>query len=242
VCTATLIFISCCPLTDPIDREAFGGSAEAKQQLKAVDTTSASDSESSTRSHLVAPPPAQILYYIKREGVRDYSPTPIDGAKPWKCLVKVLSAPLGKWLVCLGDIVTVCQGERSEGYAKVSDLRSLDDGRYMVAYTWLYTREEVIAELQTENRLPERFRKHISQRWPIDADYRYMFSTNRTVTLWDTAISKAPHEVTSKICYSSIYSTTPSTRWIWSVDNPRFRWMKRILDMDPCPRALTTVD
>jgi hypothetical protein len=102
-------------------------------------------------------------------------------------------------------------------------------------HSWLYTREEVIAELQTEDGLPERFREHISRRWPINADYRYMFSTNQTVTLWDTAISRAPEEVTSRIYYSSIYSTTPSTRWIWSVDNPRFRWMKKILDMDPCP-------
>jgi hypothetical protein len=115
--------LSCCLLTDPIDTQAIGRSAETTQQQKAVDTTSASDSESSTP----APPPAQVLYYVKREGVRDFSPTPIEGRKPWKCLTKVVSAPLGRW--------SVCQGERSEGYAKVSALRSLDDGRCMVAYT-----------------------------------------------------------------------------------------------------------
>jgi hypothetical protein len=224
-------------LTGPIDTQAFSGSIEATQQQKEDYAVSASDSESSTGSLVFAPPLAQVLYYVKREGLRDFSPTPIEGGKPWKCLEMVVSAPLGRWSVCLGDIVTVCQGKRSEGYAKVSDLRNLNDGRYMVAYTWLYTREEVIAELQTEDGLPERFREHISRRWPINADYRYMFSTNRTVTLWDTAISRAPEEVTSRICYSSIYSTTPSTRWIWSVDNPRFRWMKKILDMDPCPQS-----
>jgi hypothetical protein len=223
-------------LTGPTDTQALDGSAEPPQQQKDVDAASASDS-SSTRSLPFAPPPAQVLYYVKREGVRDFSLTPIEGGKPWKCLAKVASAPLGKWSICLGDIVTICQGERSEGYAKVSDLRSLDDGRYMVAYTWLYTREEVVAELQTEDGFPERFRKHISRRWPVNADYRYMFSTNRTVTLWDTAISRAPEEVTFKICYSSIYSTMPSTQWIWSIDNPQFRWMKKILDMDPCPQS-----
>jgi hypothetical protein len=41
----------------------------------------------------------------------------------------------------------------------------------MVAYIWLYTREEVVAELQTEDGFPERFRKYISWRWPVNADY-----------------------------------------------------------------------
>lgn len=179
-----------------------------------------------------ATPPAQVLYHVRREGIRDFCPTPVEGAKPWKDLVRVQHASLETWAVRLGDIVAVCQGAESEGYAKVSDLRSLGDGRYMVVYTWLYTREEIMAEFQIDNGLPEHLRKNLEKRWPEDAHYHYMFSTNRTVTLWDTAISPASEAVVSRVCYSSVYSTTPSTRWIWSVENPRFHWMKKILNLN----------
>ncbi|KAH8431691.1 uncharacterized protein LDX57_009345 [Aspergillus melleus] len=183
-----------------------------------------------TAPNTVAPPPlAQVLYHVKREGVRDFCPTPVEGAIPWKELVQVPYASLDVWSIRLGDIVTVCQGEQPDGYAKVSDLRSLENGRYMVTYTWLYTREEIMAEFQTEDGFPPHLRKNLEQRWPEDAHYHYMISTNRTITLWDTAVSLAPEEVVSRVCYSSIYSTTPTKRWIWSVENPGFRWMRKIL-------------
>jgi hypothetical protein len=50
----------------------------------------------------------------------------------------------------------------------------------MVVYTCSYTDEEVVAEFKTEDGFPERFYKHISRRWPINAHYQYMLSTNRT--------------------------------------------------------------
>lgn len=135
-------------------------------------------------------------------------------------------------VVRVGDIVTVNLDEGVEGYAKTSEMRRLNNVRYGVIYTWLYTREGVEPELQIGSLLSKEFRKSLDRWWPTNAPYRYMFSANRTVTLWDTAISQAPEEAITKICYSSIYSTTIFTRWVWSVDDTRFRWMKRIVKLD----------
>lgn len=32
---------------------------------------------------------------------------------------------------------------------------------------------------------------------------------------------------------NAIYSTTPTSRRIWSIENKRFQWMKRILHLEP---------
>jgi hypothetical protein len=161
----------------------------------------------------------------------------MDGAKPWRQLARVDSAPLDTWTIHLGDIVRVCVEADSEDYAKISEIRRQEDGRYLVVYTWLYTREEVQAELQTDGNIPDVLRKNLNQRWPADATFQYMLSTNRTITLWDTAISPAPRDVVESLCHFSIYSTTPSARCIWSVNSPRFKWMKKIHDLGTYPSA-----
>lgn len=146
------------------------------------------------------PPAAKVLYEKKGYGWSRFSPIPRNGSRPWNSLVQVQYASLETWLLHLGHIVTVCalgdtQSEDPEdpkAYAKVSDLRSVGDGRYMVVYTWLYTRDEVLADMETEAGIPEELSENLKQRWPENADYDYMFSTNWTVTLWDTAICLAP--------------------------------------------------
>ncbi|EED14479.1 hypothetical protein TSTA_106890 [Talaromyces stipitatus ATCC 10500] len=178
-----------------------------------------------------APPPADVLYLTKGDGVRNLSPRPVDGAKPWRQLARVSSAPLETWDIHLGDIVQVCLEKDRKSYAKISEIRRLDDGRYVVVYTWLYRREEVQAEFETDGIIPRLLRRNLDKRWPADATFQYMLSTNRTITLWDTAISRAPRDVVESVCHSSIYSTTPSTRYIWSVNSPRFKWMKKIHDL-----------
>jgi hypothetical protein len=177
-----------------------------------------------------SPPLADILYLTSSDGGRNLSPRPADGVKPWRQLPRVHSAPLDTWNIHLGDIVKVLLEKDREGYAKISDMRSLEDERYMVVYTWLYTREEVQEEFETDGIIPEILRKNLDKRWPVDATFQYMLSTNRTVTLWDTAISRASREVVDSLCHSSIYSTTPSTRFIWSMNSRRFKWMKAIHD------------
>lgn len=177
-------------------------------------------------------PPAQELYYVSREGVESLQPLPRNGAKPWKSLRKSDLAPLESWTLRRGSIVNVDAGN-STSPAKVSDIRCLDDGRYVVVYTWLYTREQIIEELEVDGKLSLRDRAHLDRMWPLGDRYRYMLSTNRTITLWDTAIGQAPEEVTSSLCYSAIYSTTPTSRRIWNVENPRYKWMKRILLYEP---------
>ncbi|KAJ5413632.1 hypothetical protein N7509_000259 [Penicillium cosmopolitanum] len=176
--------------------------------------------------------PAQELYYVSREGVEDFQPLPLNGAKPWKDLQKTDSAPLESWTLQRGFIVNVDTGYGTS-LAKVSDIRCLDDGRYIVVYTWLYTRDEIAEEFEVDGKLSTRDRAYLDKRWPLGNRYRYMLSTNRTVTLWDTAIGQASEEMTTNLCCSAIYSTTPTSRRIWSIENPRYKWMKRILIHEP---------
>lgn len=56
----------------------------------------------------------------------------MEGAKPWNQLTRVDSAPLGTWTIHLGDIVKVCLETDREEYAKIFEIRRLEDGRYMV--------------------------------------------------------------------------------------------------------------
>ncbi|PYH90012.1 hypothetical protein BO71DRAFT_92848 [Aspergillus ellipticus CBS 707.79] len=176
--------------------------------------------------------PAQELYAVSREGVENFQPLPINGVKPWKYLQKVDLAPLGSWTLRRGDIVNVDTGH-STAFAKVSDIRSLDDDRFVVVYCWLYTREDILDELKIDDALPSSALANLNQMWPPGVRYSYMLSTNRTITIWDTAIKRVPPEISFSLCYSAVYSTTPISRRIWSIDNKRFRWMKKILYLEP---------
>lgn len=141
-------------------------------------------------------------------------------------------ASLGTWSARRGDVVAVCLDSGREGFAKISDMRRGDDGRHHVVYTWLYTRDEVVEDLRREGDvLAERSRKRLERKWPAEAPFNYVLSTDRTVTLLDTALSRAPEEVTSQISTEWIYNTTQRRRKICSVDE--FRWMKRILELEP---------
>lgn len=194
-------------------------------------TTDTSDSSPPPTSSEI-PPPAEVLYLTKSDGRRNLRPIPMEGAKPWNKLRHVDSAPLDTWTVHIGDIVKVCSEADREEYAKVSEMKHLEDGRYMVVYTWLYTREEIRAEFEIDGTVPDLLQKNMDERWPANATFRYMLSTNRTITLWDTAISRAPRDVIESVSHRFIYSTTPSKRFIWSVNHARFNWMKKICDLE----------
>jgi hypothetical protein len=149
--------------------------------------------------------------------------------KPWKNFAKVSSAPLDSWKVQVGDIVAVQLDNGSDDYAKGSDLRCLDDGRFVLVYAWLYNRLDMERKLEIDGAIPHALHQHLDQQWPICADFQYMLSTNRTVALWDIAIRRASNDIYIKLCQTSIYSTIASSRYIWNVRNPRFAWMRRIL-------------
>ncbi|KAF3405659.1 hypothetical protein F1880_010339 [Penicillium rolfsii] len=174
-------------------------------------------------------PPAQILYRVTREGVADLRPAPLGKAGPWESLPSVSSAPLLQWTIHCGDIVIVDIGLRGEDFAKVSDLRRLPDGRYVVVYTWLYQRSEIAQELEINEQLSTHATVHLDTMWPLHAEYKFILSTNRTITIWDTAIGRAAKETTASICQYAIYSTTLKSRRIVSVDQPGFQWMREIL-------------
>ena len=55
---------------------------------------------------------------------------------------------------------------------------------------------------------------HLDRMWPLKVRYKYMLSTNRTITIWDTAIERVPDSISKSLCYSAIYSTTPRSRRI----------------------------
>ncbi|KAL2838353.1 hypothetical protein BJX68DRAFT_272684 [Aspergillus pseudodeflectus] len=206
------------------------------------------------------PPRALLLYKDKGDGWNPFSPRAVNRARPWKHLIQVQSAELETkdekpWTIRLGDIVTVCVPESKQSissddiktdpdddseddaeddpkaYAKVSDLRSLGDGWYMVVYAWLYTRAEILADLERRAGIDQGDLDMLKEKWPSAAPFQYMLSTNRTVTLWDTAITRAPASVVSRICDSSIYVTRPSVRWIADINDPEIEWMRSIFDM-----------
>jgi hypothetical protein len=183
--------------------------------------------ESIQREHFA--PPAQILYHLPTEGIKDFRPIPVGNAIPWEYLSNVASAPLGTWTIRCGDIVSVDLGHQGQDYAKVSDLRRLGDGRYIVVYMWLYTRDEIAQELQLNGRMSPSAEAHIKKMWPADSWNRYILSTNRTITLWDTAIEKASAVIANSLCQDSFYSTTSNSRRIVEVSNPRYKWMKNEL-------------
>jgi hypothetical protein len=179
-------------------------------------------------------PPALLLYRVSGDGWRNFHPIAEKGQKPWNVLNQVRHASLETWEVHLCDIVTVCLETPSRGYAKVTDLRKLEDGRFMVVYTWLYTRKEILEEYTGKDGVPPHLQENLDQNWPADSEFNYMLSSNRTVTLWDTALCRAPESVTSKICDSFVYVTTPSRkvrpgRWIYSVRDAKVKWLENIL-------------
>jgi hypothetical protein len=186
-----------------------------------------------TTSPVEQPPPALVLYEYEQHGGSSLRPVPVEGQKPWEDLVQVTKASLETWSVHLGDLVAVCLDGGSEGYAKVSELRQVEDGRYMVVYTWLYTRKEIMDELKFQGWLSKACREHVNCMWPAKAPYEYMLSSNRTVVLWDTALSLAPKEVVGRLCRSHIYITTDFIREIHPVGSPDDRWLREILDLSP---------
>jgi hypothetical protein len=101
----------------------------------------------------------------------------------------------------------------------------------MVGYTWLYTRAEILADLKTRKGIDQDDLDMLEEEWPTAAPFRYMLSTNRTATLWVTAITHAPDPVASSICDSSIYVTRPSERWIADIDDPEVGWIRSIFYM-----------
>jgi hypothetical protein len=65
-------------------------------------------------------------------------------------------------------------GQKGEDFAKVSDLRSLPDGRYVVVYAWLYTRDEIAQELQVNGKLPLHTEVHLDRMWPVNSEHKFM--------------------------------------------------------------------
>ncbi|KAJ5902764.1 hypothetical protein N7495_003292 [Penicillium taxi] len=178
-------------------------------------------------------PSAQILYQVIGDGAAQLRPIPLDRAAAWKSLSVVSSARLPRWTVHRGDIAIVDIGPKGIDYAKVSDLRHLSDGRYVVVYAWLYTRNEIARELEVDARLPAHALVHFDSMWPPNTEHKLMLSTNRTITIWDTAIAKAPKKIATSICQYAIYNTTPLSRRIVRVDHPNFQWMREVLTMKP---------
>lgn len=155
--------------------------------------------------------------------------TPLrDDVKPWTQLPNVTAADLGEWNVRVGDIamVQLHNGIDTDKYAKATEMKRYDERRYIVVYTWLYTREEVGSELQIGGVMPDSFQKYLDRKWPGSACHKYMFSTNRTLSIWDTVICRAPKEVRAKICDDAIYQTTQTERKILSKKYHGMNWTR----------------
>ncbi|KAL4935581.1 hypothetical protein BDV06DRAFT_228696 [Aspergillus oleicola] len=207
-------------------------SSDATDTDSEMDDASLSDFE---------PPKALVLYQSRGDGWRYFTPIPESGQKPWAELPKVDCAPLetrkGTWNLQLNDIVQVCLDRPGEAYAKVTDMRDLEDGRFMVVYTWLYTKDEILEEYTHDDSVRPSLQKNLNNGWLQDTtrQVHYMLSSNRTVTLWDTALKRAPAEVTNSISDDHVYVTRSRAPrkgnrcWIYSVKDPRVEWLKRLL-------------
>lgn len=112
----------------------------------------------------------QLLYEIENSGTKDMKPIPIDGGKPWDTLRPVVSASLDKWTFHVGDNVTVRCTENN-GLTKVSNIRRLDQERYLLVLAWYYTREDIM-------KVPGGFRCTLAARCSIQLHAQFQSHCN----------------------------------------------------------------
>ena len=81
--------------------------------------------------------------------------------RPLESLPSVPSASLGGWTLNVGDTVHMC--DKNDSLTKVSDIKPLNDNRrFVVKYTWHYTRNEIKEELKIDGTLTKNFRSHLN--------------------------------------------------------------------------------
>lgn len=180
----------------------------------------------------------------KRKRTRTAATTTLSKRKPDN------TASNAQCSVRIGDIVGLTQPDGiTQRFAKVSELCPFHNDQFAVVCVWLYTREEIAQDLtQHENGLTntssdETPWQHLKERWSLKQDRydgdEYMLSTKRTIALWDATIIKcAPDAVATNICQNFIYNTDASERRICDVNDPVWRWMKKILTLRPAGHTL----
>ncbi|KAJ9654599.1 hypothetical protein H2201_008969, partial [Coniosporium apollinis] len=152
--------------------------------------------------------PAEELYEFDNVGVEDLNPRPLKRGKPWNSLPSVRSAVQGPLTLYVGDTVFVCCTDSHDHLAKVTDLRDLEDGRYVVVFAWYYSRADIKSSLERKHGRSKHLSDYLNRHWPETALYRYMLSSDRIITLWDTVQRKAPYDVLKRICPSAFYIDT----------------------------------
>lgn len=175
----------------------------------------------------------------KRKRTRTAATTTLSKIKPEN------AASNAQCSVRIGDVVCLTQPDGiTQRFAKVSELCPFHNDQFAVVCVWLYTREEVAQDsIQHDNCLTstssdESSWQHLNERWSLKQDRydgdEYILSTKRTIALWDTSIIKcAPDAVATNICQNLIYNTDISERRICDVNDPAWRWMKKILTLRP---------
>lgn len=155
--------------------------------------------------------------------------------------------------VRIGDVVGLAQPDGiTQRFAKVSELCPFHNEQFAVVCVWLYTREEIAQDLiRHDNSLTnissdETSWRHLNDRWSFKQDGydgdEYMLSTKRTIALWDpNMIKPAPEAVAMNLCQNLIYNTSPSERRICDVNDPVWRWMKKILTLRPAGYMMPNV-
>ena len=77
-----------------------------------------------------------------------------------------------------------------------------------------YTRDEIKDELQSRHTILKQQQTHLDAQWPVYAPPTHMFSTNRTINMWDTIWGKVSPEVIAHLCPDKFYVITESIRKI----------------------------
>jgi hypothetical protein len=184
----------------------------------------------------------------KRKRARTAATTTLSKRKP------DTAAPTNaQCAVRIGDIVGLAQPDGiTQQFAKVSELCPFHNDQFAVVCVWLYTRDEIAQDLirhdhsLTDISSNETSWQHLNERWSLkqeryDGD-EYMLSTKRTIALWDaTTIKCAPDAVATNICQDLIYNIDPSGRSICDVNDPVWRWMKKILTLRPAGHTMSSL-
>ncbi|KAJ9653448.1 hypothetical protein H2201_009141, partial [Coniosporium apollinis] len=167
--------------------------------------------------------PAEELYGFDNGGAEHLNAWPLKHGRPWNSLPAVRSAMHGPLILHVGDSVFVRCTDSADHLAKIIEMRDLEDGRYVVVFAWYYTRADIKRELKPKRRRSKQLCNSLDRYWPPNAPYEYMLSTDRIITLWDTAQRKAPSDVLNAICADAFYIITGSKREFAEEDTKEIR-------------------
>ena len=120
---------------------------------------------------------AQELYTLEwNGGMKDMIIRPVGHEWPWENLIPTRSTSLDNCLISVANLTSFCITGQNDSLAKISKIRAVGDGRYLVLLAWCYTRQDMQKEFPSRPNF-------VDSHWPSNAQYKYMLSSNWTITM-----------------------------------------------------------